>query len=439
VPEALQAVTLKAMSRERAKRYASVEAFAGDIEAYQNGFATSAEDAGAWKRVKLWVGRNKVLAGSGAILMLVVSGFTARVLQKGREAREALQSLRETAPTFAVRGRDALREGKFEDALKAATFAVKLEAENGEHHALRGNVFQVLVRWPEALEEYQTAVRLGVTEKAQENLVLTESLLARAKSEGEAKAKVALFEALNAQGRQYEAMEFGKSLGDFWKDLRLKKDPNAVGELVKRLETKLLPVPGTTVLMSSTEFTKGEWKLYIRAEGLSGWGQAANEIEQTDEYPVTSVSWNQAREFCEWLSGKTGKEWRLPRNAEWEAAVGTGIYPWGDYFPPHWDDGNYAILEDGTVDPKKVGVDGIYGIAPVASFKPNFLGFYDLGGNVLEWMWDVKDEKTGNKLVRGACWGQGNSDARISYCANKPPADLRDANIGFRVVCTAER
>jgi negative regulator of sigma E activity len=111
VPEALQAVTLKAMARERAKRYASVEAFSSDIEAYQNGFATSAEDAGAWKRVKLWVARNKVLAGAAAVLLVVVSGFTARVVQKGREASEALQNLRETAPTFAVRARGALKDG----------------------------------------------------------------------------------------------------------------------------------------------------------------------------------------------------------------------------------------------------------------------------------------------------------------------------------------
>jgi hypothetical protein len=67
----------------------------------------------------------------------------------------------------------------------------------------------------DAQEEYQVAVRLGLKEKAQENLTLTEALISRLRSEGEEKAKVALFEALNGQGRQYEAMEFGKSLGNF--------------------------------------------------------------------------------------------------------------------------------------------------------------------------------------------------------------------------------
>ena len=79
------------------------------------------------------------------------------------------------------------------------------------------------------------------------------------------------------------------------------------------------------------------------------------------------MSWNKAKEFCEWLSAKTGREWRLPTNAEWEAAVGTSTYPWGDYFPPKWDDGNYAILEDGKDDPKRIGVDGILGTAPELS------------------------------------------------------------------------
>jgi serine/threonine protein kinase len=157
VPEALQPVALKAMATDRNKRYGSVEAFAGDIERYQNGFATQAEEAGAVKQIKLWMGRNKVLAGSAAAMLLVVSGFTVRVVQKGREASESLQSLRQTAPTFAVRAQDALREGEFEQALKAATFAVKLESKNSEYHALRGNVLQLLVRWPEAVASYQSS------------------------------------------------------------------------------------------------------------------------------------------------------------------------------------------------------------------------------------------------------------------------------------------
>ena len=152
-----------------------------------------------------------------------------------------------------------------------------------------------------------------------------------------------------------EALAFGKGLGDFWKER--KQDLSAIPELVKRLEAKLLPAPGTEVLLSKTEFTVGEWKLYLKAEGLPDWQQPDKDWTQTDEHPVVKVSWNQLVKMCEWLSKVTGKEWRLPTNVEWEAAVGTSTYPWGDYFPPHWDDGNYAILADGKDDPKKIGVD----------------------------------------------------------------------------------
>ncbi len=436
IPEALQAVTLKAMALDRERRYGSVEAFAADIEAYQNGFATSAEGAGVWKQAKLWIQRNKVLAGAAAVLALVVTGFTARVVQKGREASEALQSLRETAPTFAIRAQNALQEGQFEEALKAATFAVKLEAGSSEYHALRGNVLQVLVRWTEALDEYEAAVRLGSQEKAQENLSLTQELIRRGKSDGEEKAKVALFEALNGQGRQYEAMEFGKGLGDFWKER--KRDASALPELVKRLEAKLLPVPGTEVLMSKTELTVGEWKLYLRAEGLRDWQQPAKDWEQTDEHPVVNISWNQAKEFCDWLSAKTGKAWRLPMNVEWEAAVGQTEYPWGEYFPPKWDDGNYKFLEDGKEDPQGAGVDGIKGTAPVCSFKPNALGFYDLGGNAAEWMWDRLDEKTGSRVRRGGGWDY---DAANCRAVNRSGfvTGFRNASLGFRPVLVSFR
>ena len=139
---------------------------------------------------------------------------------------------------------------------------------------------------------------------------------------------------------------------------------------------------------------------------------------------MVNVNWNQAIKMCEWLSKVTDKEWRLPTNAEWEAAVGISNYPWGDYFPPHWDDGNYAILADGKDDPKKIGVDGILRTAPVGSFKLNALGFYDLGGHAIEWMvdgFDAKDPKA-NRVLRGGSW---NGYARGARTATNTPRRTR--------------
>jgi hypothetical protein len=216
VPEALQAVTLKAMATDRNKRYGNVESFAGDIERYQNGFATNAEDAGTVKRIKLWVGRNKVLAGSAAAMLVVVSGFSAKVVVEGRKASAALARLRASAPTFALRAADAVQSGNLEEALEAASNAVDLQPEVAEYHRIRGNVLQVMVRWPEAVKEYRFAKE---DEQALKNLKLTEELIQQTEQDiNDTKAKGRLFEELNAQGRQYEAMALSSTLGDFWKD-----------------------------------------------------------------------------------------------------------------------------------------------------------------------------------------------------------------------------
>lgn len=132
------------------------------------------------------------------------------------------------------------------------------------------------------------------------------------------------------------------------------------------------------------------------------------------------------------LARRPGKEWRLPTNSAWEAAVGELVYPWGDHFPPRWDDGNYPILEHGKEDPKKIGVDRIYGTAPVGSFRPNALGLYDLGGNALEWMWDGLDPKTGFRIVRGGGWSAVGQSAEMSFrwsCRS-----VAYDNVGFRWV-----
>jgi hypothetical protein len=325
-----------------------------------------------------------------------------------------------------------VQSGNLEEALEAASNAVDLQPEVAEYHRIRGNVLQVMVRWPEAVKEYRFAKE---DEQALKNLKLTEELIQQTeKDTNDTKAKGRLFEELNAQGRQYEAMALSSTLGDFWKDR--KKDLSVIPELVRRLEAKMLPVPGTKILLSKTEFTVGEWKLYLKAEGLPDWKQPSTEFEQNDEHPVVMVSWNDAKKFCEWVSKVTGKEWRLPTNSEWEAAVGTSNYPWGDYYLPNWDDGNYAVAEDGKDDPAKVGVDGIKGTAPVGSFKMNVLGFYDLGGNASEWMWDGLDEKTGKRVLRGGSWYVSGGSCTVAYRGYDAPVHRGSRN-GFRVALSS--
>jgi serine/threonine protein kinase len=79
VPEALQAVTLKAMATDRNKRYGDIQAFAKDIESYQNGFATGAENAGALRLLMLFIKRNKAISAAAALLFFGAILFSIRL------------------------------------------------------------------------------------------------------------------------------------------------------------------------------------------------------------------------------------------------------------------------------------------------------------------------------------------------------------------------
>jgi serine/threonine protein kinase/formylglycine-generating enzyme required for sulfatase activity len=421
VPDALQAVTLKAMATERGKRYTSVELFASDIERYQNGFATSAEDAGAWKRVKLWVGRNKVLAGSAAVLLLVVSGFTGKVLSEGRRATRALRNLSELAPLVAKEAEESLREGKFEEGLARASYAVNLNDGIANSHAILGNALQVSDRWEEAAQAYRRALQLGFNQVAKANLSLVEELIELSKTSGIQAARLKLQTALAAQGKDHESAEYSRVLNI---QSVSGKDHEAGKRLVRQLDAELLSVPGTQVMMQKTEFTVGEWKLYLASQGLPAWEGPEAKIQQlvrkpnvrwgidpfsqTDEHPLVFVSWDQARDLCRWLTKETGREWRLPREEEWLAAMADQVavgfsedgQPQGNVYLDRAHPANKAIP---SFRSNQVGIAGVYGTMPVGSFKPNALGFYDLGGNVWEFMWDGA-LKPGNHVLRGGGW-----------------------------------
>jgi tRNA A-37 threonylcarbamoyl transferase component Bud32 len=113
IPEALRAVTLKAMALDREKRYASVEAFAADIESYQNGFATSAEDAGVLRQFGLFVKRNKTISSAAVLLLVAAAAFTVKIAASEKVARaherQALEE-KEKARRTAARAQLALAE-----------------------------------------------------------------------------------------------------------------------------------------------------------------------------------------------------------------------------------------------------------------------------------------------------------------------------------------
>ncbi|HEX4143084.1 MAG TPA: formylglycine-generating enzyme family protein [Pirellulales bacterium] len=191
--------------------------------------------------------------------------------------------------------------------------------------------------------------------------------------------------------------------------------------------------------------------------GPWGWGHP----DQTPQHPVVDVSWNDAVAFCEWLSQKEKKRYRLPSETEWEYACRAGTttrFANGDdeegllkvgnvadaTFREAHDDVGYGIK----------GRDGYPFTAPVGRFKPNGFGLYDMHGNVWEWCSDWFDKDYYNaspvddprgpaagslRVLRGGGWDDSPVNCRS---ANRVSDSLgptyRNFNYGFRVVCEVE-
>ena len=179
---------------------------------------------------------------------------------------------------------------------------------------------------------------------------------------------------------------------------------------------------------------------------------------QADE-PVVCVSWYDAKAFTVWLSGKTGKRYRLPSEAEWEyvARAGTqSMWSWGDDPDLACDHGN-VFDELGTASDyaKEYGSwdavqckDGFARVAPVGSFPPNAFGVHDLTGNVWEWNEDCSlrfyppeavDERPTQvnghcerRSVKGGSWFSRITRHRPAF-RGRDPETLASHIFGFRV------
>ena len=106
VPPALSSVVMHALQLEKEQRYPSVIAFSEDIEAYQGGFATRAQQAGALRQMQLLVLRHKVIATSLAVLLLFSVGFVLKVMASERHAQQSLATAQISLAEAAFRRRD---------------------------------------------------------------------------------------------------------------------------------------------------------------------------------------------------------------------------------------------------------------------------------------------------------------------------------------------
>ena len=174
-------------------------------------------------------------------------------------------------------------------------------------------------------------------------------------------------------------------------------------------------------------------------------------FEQTDDHPVTCVSWNDAVEFCKWLSRKEGRTCRLPTEAEWEYAARAGAagrWPTGEdpeALAGHANVRDKAYPTVSRIHQKFGFDDGIPFTAPAAKYKANGWGLHDMIGNVWEWCADgvreyakdpVADPRgpdSGPRVIRGGSFFAGPEVVRLAVRSCDLPDD-RSAVLGFRVL-----
>lgn len=195
-----------------------------------------------------------------------------------------------------------------------------------------------------------------------------------------------------------------------------------------------------TFYLGKYQVTQAQWKAIM--------GSNPSDFKGAN-LPVEQVSWNDAVEFCQKLSQKSGKEYRHASEAEWEYTCRAGTTT-----PFHFGE---------TIAPKLANYDGTrtYGSGPkgdkreqtteVGSFYPNAFGLYDMHGNVWEWCQDTWHDNYNGAPTDGSAWESENDNDSFlvvrggsffntsNFCRSAKRISLnrgiRDLNIsiGFRV------
>jgi CubicO group peptidase (beta-lactamase class C family) len=231
------------------------------------------------------------------------------------------------------------------------------------------------------------------------------------------------------------------------------------------LGMKFVPIPKTQALICIHETRRADYACYAAENPAAdpSWKDVklgSRSASAGDDHPVVNVSWDDATAFCEWLSKKESRKYRLPTDREWSIAVGIGdqepaagvtpeslsakvpaVYPWGRQWPPPKGAGNYADEACKTQFPNEKIVagyaDGFAITSPVMSFPPNELGIHDLGGSVWEWCEGWFNAERKDHVLRGASWGSSAPKALLSSFRGNQPSTRRWRCDGFR--CVLER
>ena len=179
--------------------------------------------------------------------------------------------------------------------------------------------------------------------------------------------------------------------------------------------------------MGETEVTQELWEAVM--------GSNPSRFMGDNQRPVERVSWDDCQEFIKKLNQLTGKEFRLPTEAEWEYAARGGKYSRG--YKYSGSNNSDEVAWYGTNSGDKTH--------PVATKKANELGLYDMSGNVLEWCNDWYGDYHSNsqtnptgpsqgeyRVLRGGSWDFNDGGVRVSDRLNFTP-DFRFIYYGLRL------
>jgi formylglycine-generating enzyme required for sulfatase activity len=183
--------------------------------------------------------------------------------------------------------------------------------------------------------------------------------------------------------------------------------------------------------------TQGQWQKVM--------GSNPSSFKKGDNYPVETVSWDDAKEFIRKLNGKSGTTFRLPTEAEWEYAARSG-----------GKSEKYAGGSD--VDAVAwYGANSGKSTHPVGTKAPNGLGIYDMSGNVWQWCEDTYDADAykkhqrnnpvstsggSAKVLRGGSWSRDAGWVRCVFRGHWEPSShglggsLGGSGMGLRLVKT---
>ena len=151
-----------------------------------------------------------------------------------------------------------------------------------------------------------------------------------------------------------------------------------MGSNADRTEQPIHAVNLRSFAIGKYEVTETEWAA-CAADGGCSYRPATPE-GMSARRPISNLSWDDARQYAQWLGRVTGRAYRLPTEAEWEYAARAGAttrYPWGDRIEPGKIDCNGC---GGTFDRRRLPTTG--------DWPANRWGLYDMLGGVAEWVED---------------------------------------------------